>query len=281
MTTGPIPSAANPRVRAVLRLRDRRARDRAGLTLLDGPREIRLALRAGVVLREGFVAPRADGQLVAELGAAGVPLVAVSETVGARIGYGERDSGVVVVASTPSTALEHLDPPTPALIVVAEAIEKPGNLGAILRSADAAGADAVIAADARTDPFNPNTIRASLGSIFAVPLAAAPGAAVLAWLRERSIRPIAARVDAALAYTQADLTGGIALVVGTEDAGLSDTWHGPDVLAVRLPMRGTVDSLNVSVATAVLLFEARRQRALTEETNAGEGPEPGRFAPSP
>ncbi len=281
MTTGPITSAANPRIRAVVRLRERRARDRAGLTLLDGPREILLALRAGVAFREAFVSPRADAQVLAELGAAGVPLVAISETVGARIGYGERDSGTVVVASTPSTALEDLRPPIAPLIVVAEGIEKPGNLGAILRSADAAGADAVIAADARTDPFNPNTIRASLGSIFSVPVAAAPSNEVLAWLHERSIRPVAARVDADLAYTSADLTGGIAVVVGTEDAGLSDTWRGPDVLAVHLPMRGTVDSLNVSVATAVLLFEARRQRDLLEarEAPGGSGPDP--VAPSP
>jgi TrmH family RNA methyltransferase len=275
VTVGPITSAANPRIRAVARLRERRARDLAGLTLLDGPREILLALRAGVALREAFVSPRADAQVLAELGAAGVPLVAVSEAVGARIGYGERDSGVVVVASTPSTSLDDLRPPAAALIVVAEGIEKPGNLGAILRSADAVGADALIAADARTDPFNPNAVRASLGSIFSVPIAAAPSVAVLAWLRERSIQPVAARVDAALTYTDADLTGGIALVVGAEDIGLSDTWRGSDVLPVRLPMRGTVDSLNVSVATAVLLFEARRQRTILESGAGSDRARPG------
>lgn len=281
MTAGPITSAANPRIRAVTRLRERRARDRAGLTLLDGPREILLALRAGVALREAFVSPRADAQVLAELGAAGVPLLAVSEAVGARIGYGERDSGLVVVASTPSTSLSDLRPPAAPLIVVAEGVEKPGNLGAILRSADATGADALIVADAQTDPFNPNTIRASLGSIFSVPIAAAPSDAVLTWLRARSIRPVAARVDAALTYTDADLTGGVALVVGAEDTGLSDTWRGPDVLPVRLPMRGTVDSLNVSVATAVLLFEARRQRTLLEGAGEGAQAEPGPVAPSP
>jgi TrmH family RNA methyltransferase len=144
--------------------------------------------------------------------------------------------------------------------VVLEGLEKPGNLGAVLRTADAAGADAVIAADPRTDLFNPNAIRASLGTIFTVPVAAAPSAAVRDHLAARGLRPVVARVDAELRYTDVDLRGPVALVLGGEAAGLTDTWSGPGVVPVRLPMLGVADSLNVSIAAAVLLYEARRQR---------------------
>jgi TrmH family RNA methyltransferase len=268
MTGGPISSLANPRARAVARLRDRRERERAGLTLLDGPREIRRALEGGLAFREVLVSPRADRSLVAELADAGLPLVAVSEAVGARVGYGERDSGLVAVVVTPSTDLGHLDPPASPLLVVVEAIEKPGNLGAIFRSADAAGVDAVVVADPRTDPFNPNAIRASLGSILTLPLAVAPSAAVLVWLAERRIRPIVARVDAATVYTEVDLRGPVAIVFGAEDVGLSGAWDVAGVVSARLPMHGSVDSLNVSVAAAILLYEARRQR---DAAGAGRG----------
>jgi TrmH family RNA methyltransferase len=156
--------------------------------------------------------------------------------------------------------LDGLDLPAYPLIVVVEGVEKPGNLGAVLRSADGAGADAVIVASPRTDLGNPNVIRASAGTLFALRLAAASSDRVLAWLRERGIRVLAARVDGARPYTEADLTGGVALVVGAEDEGLTDSWTGEGVDAIALPMRGIADSLNVSVTAAVLLYEARRQR---------------------
>jgi TrmH family RNA methyltransferase len=152
-------------------------------------------------------------------------------------------------------------PPPNPLIAIVEAVEKPGNLGAILRTADGAGADAVIAADPRTDLFNPNAIRASLGTIFSLPLAAATTAETLDWLTVRAIRPIATRVDAPLLYSEADLRGPIALVLGSEAGGLTDAWDDPRVTAVRIPMLGSADSLNVSVAAAIVLYEAVRQRA--------------------
>ena len=139
-------------------------------------------------------------------------------------------------------------------------MEKPGNLGAVLRSADGAGVDALVASDPRTDLFNPNAIRASLGTIFAVPLAAGPTPDVLDWLRERRIRIVVARVDGPERYSTADLTGPLAIVLGSEAEGLGEAWSGPNVTAVRLPMLGVADSLNVSAAAAVLLYEARRQR---------------------
>jgi TrmH family RNA methyltransferase len=152
--------------------------------------------------------------------------------------------------------------PDDTLVIVLEGVEKPGNVGAVLRSADGAGADALIAADPRTDLFNPNVIRASAGTVFSLPLAAASSRATLDWLRDRGMRIVAARVDAADIYTDADLSGPLAIVLGAEAEGLSEAWSGPDVQAVRLPMLGIADSLNVSVSAAILLYEARRQRGL-------------------
>jgi TrmH family RNA methyltransferase len=167
---------------------------------------------------------------------------------------------VIGVAVRPDLALAGLDLPTDPLVVVVEAGEKPGNLGAIARSADGAGAHALVLADPRTDPYNPNAIRASLGTIFSLPVAAASGVETLGWLREVGARIVVARVDGDETYTDVDLRGPLAIVLGSEAEGLSDAWVGPGVVAVRLPMLGVADSLNVSVAAGVLLYEARRQR---------------------
>jgi TrmH family RNA methyltransferase len=264
-----ITSTANPRVKAWLRLRDRRARERAGRTLVDGTREIGRALAAGAVIEEVIASSSAlesAADLVAALEAAGVPIVPVAESVAGRVAFGGRTDGLVAVVRVAELELGQLGLPADPLVVVLEAIEKPGNLGAIVRSADGAGADAVIVADPRTDLFNPNSIRASLGSVFAMPLGAASSEAVAAWCRSQRLRLIAARVDASLSYTEADMTGPLALVFGAEASGLGVIWSAPDVLAVRLPMHGVADSLNVAAAAAVLLYEARRQRGRRRES---------------
>ena len=259
-------SPTNPRVKAAVRLRDRRERDATGLTIVDGPRELLRALDGGVEVAEAFVcdelvrseeAREAVGRLAATTG-----FTSVSEAVIGKLAFGDRSDGVVAIVRSPSASLEALMAALPAapLVVVVEAIEKPGNLGAILRTADGAGADAVIAADARTDLFNPNAIRASAGTIFRVPLAAAPADHAIAWARGAGLRIVATRVDAERPYTDVDLTGPVAIVLGAEADGLTTTWDAPDIEAVRIPMRGIADSLNVSVAAALLLFEARRQR---------------------
>jgi TrmH family RNA methyltransferase len=265
-------STANPRVAAAVALRDRRGRERAGLTLIDGAREVRRALDAGVEIAEAFVCepllagPDARAALD-RLGATGVPVRATSERVFGRIAFGERAEGMVAVARIPPLELDRLVLPARPLIVVVEAVEKPGNLGAVLRSADGAGVDALIAASPRTDLFNPNAIRASAGSIFSVPLAAAETSAVLAWLRAHGIRTIATRVGASTPYTEADLTGPVAVALGAETDGLTDAWSGPDVETVSIPMLGIADSLNVSVTAAILVYEARRQRGLDRHTS--------------
>ena len=257
-------STRNPRVRAAAALRDRRAREETGLTLVDGARELTRALEGGAIVVEVFVEDARLGSegaaAVAEARRRGAAVLGVSGPVLDRLAYGARSEGLVATVRVPSMALTDLRLPADALVVVLEGVEKPGNLGAVLRTADAAAADAVIAADPRTDLFNPNAIRASLGTIFAVPLAAGPSAMVRDSLADRGLTLLAARVDADALYTEVDLRGPIAVVLGSEADGLSDAWTGPSVVPVRLPMLGVADSLNVSIAAAVILYEARRQR---------------------
>lgn len=260
-------SRTNPRVLEVAALRTRRDRERHGLTLVDGIREIRRAHDGGAALVEVFACetmlagPEAKAALDA-IRASGTTLTPVSETVFAKLSFGDRDEGLLAVVRIPDLRVERLELPEDPLVVVIEGVEKPGNVGAVLRSADGAGADALIAASPRTDLFNPNAIRASAGTIFTVPVAAGSSSAVLAWARSHGLRIVTTRVDAARSYVEADLRGPVAIVLGAEADGLTDTWTGDDVEAVRIPMHGIADSLNVSVSAAILLFETRRQRDL-------------------
>lgn len=232
--------------------------------LVDGAREIGRALDAGVRPVEAWVVLddlRETAQpLLPRLRAGGAAIVETSAELLARLAYGDRDEGVVVIFEEPPTDLERLELPEHPLVAVVEGVEKPGNLGALLRSADGAGADAVIVADSVIDAWNPNAIRASLGTIFSVPLAVASSADALTFLRQRQVAIVAAWVDAPIDYAEADLTGAVALVVGAETTGLSETWAGEGVTSVSMPMLGLADSLNVSASAAVLLYEARRQR---------------------
>jgi RNA methyltransferase, TrmH family len=267
----PITSAANPRVRAALELRARAGRERERLLLVDGIREVGRTMDVGAEIVEAFVAARPTDEdaagLIGRLARAGVPLVEVAGPAEARLAYGDRRSEVVAVVRMPRTDLDRLDvllaSSRDPLLVVVEDAEKPGNLGAIARSADGAGATALIGATDRgpaADPWNANAIRASVGTVLGLPLAVAPTPEVIAWLRGRGIRIVAARVQASVEYQRADLRGPLAIVLGSEARGLGSAWLAQDVVAVRLPMHGRADSLNVASAAAVLLYEARRQR---------------------
>ena len=260
-------SASNPRVRAAIALRERRQRDLAGLTLIDGAREVRRALDAGVVVVEAFVCEPLlagpDARVALDrLREDATSIRTVSEAVFAKLAFGERAEGLLAVVRIPSTDLADFALPDDPLVVVIEGIEKPGNVGAVLRSADGAGADAVVAASPRTDLFNPNAIRASAGTMFTVRTGAGSTPDVLAWLRGRGVRIVAARVGAGRRYTEADLTGPLAIVLGAEADGLTDAWAVDGIEALNLPMLGVADSLNVSTSAAILLYEARRQRGL-------------------
>lgn len=259
-----VSSRHNPRFKSALALRDTRERRVQQRILVDGAREIGRALDAGLRVLETWLAPERIRSETAQamlprLGAAG-PLVETSPELLARLAYGERDEGIVAVFETPPSSLEHLELPETPLIAVVEGMEKPGNFGALLRSADGAGVDAVIAADPQSDIWNPNAIRASLGTIFSVPLAVCTAGAALEFLQLRRIDVHAARVEGATDYAAVDLTRPVALAVGAEVHGLTETWSGEGVTAIGIPMLGVADSLNVSASAAVLFYEARRQR---------------------
>jgi len=260
-----ITSLQNPRVKELVKLRDRRPRDEAGTFLVEGYREIRRALEKKVALKELYFAPEwflgeNEPALLAQAEAAGARLFQLSKEAFAKVAYRERPDGLLAVAPQWRLTLGDLKIPANPLLLVVEAIEKPGNLGTILRSADAAGCQAVIVCDPVTDLFNPNVVRASTGVLFSVPCVVEESSRVLAWLKERKIRTIATTPAAATLYSAADLRGPLAVVMGSEQYGLSEFWLGNADLPVRIPMAGQADSLNVAMATLIALFEAVRQR---------------------
>ena len=254
-------------MKQLVQLRDRRARDETGVFLVEGYREIRRAIEKGVRLQELYFAPEwflgeNEPALIASAVAAGAKLVELTKVAFAKVAYRERPDGLLAVAPQWRRRLEDLVLPAAPFLLVVEAIEKPGNLGTILRSADAAGCDAVIVCDPVTDIFNPNVVRASTGVLFSVPLVVEESARVRAWLKEKGLRIIATTPAAENIYTGVDLRGPLAVVMGSEQYGLSDFWlKHADVLA-RIPMAGQADSLNVAMAAIITLFEAVRQRGV-------------------
>ena len=262
-----ITSLQNPRLKRLVRLRERRARDEEGAFLVEGYREVRRALEKGVALHEIYFAPEwflgtNEPALLADAEKAGARLLELSKEAFAKVAYRERPDGILAVAPQWRKSLADLALPAQPFLLVVEAIEKPGNLGTILRSADAAGCHAVIVCDPVTDLFNPNVVRASTGVLFSVPCVVEKGEAVHAWLRQRGIRMVATTPSAKQLYTDCDLTGPLAIIMGSEQYGLSDFWLKGADLPVRIPMAGQADSLNVAMAALITLFEAVRQRSV-------------------
>jgi RNA methyltransferase, TrmH family len=275
-----ITSTANPRVKAAAKLRNPRQRTQQGRFMINGVREISRALDGGLNLLEVYIChEECHGseceKLLSRLTKAGATHFEVSPAVFSVLAYGSRAEGVLAVAETPQRHLHDFRLPQRPLVAVLEGVEKPGNLGAVLRSADGAGVSAVIAAGGGVDLYNPNVIRASLGAIFTLPVFAVSTAETIAWLRSQQLKIFAARVNGAKDYTTCDFTGPCALILGSEAEGLSDDWGSEieiadsktdesksgDITAIRLPMLGAADSLNVSAAAAVLFYEALRQRS--------------------
>ncbi len=258
-------SLQNPRVKRAAKLRDARQRSKQGRFLIDGARELLRAMQAGVELDEVFVCPalcrsQECRMALEQLNAAPIEVVQVSRGVMEKLAFGARTEGVLGVATARRRSLADLVLPAKPLIAVLEGVEKPGNVGAVLRSADAAGVHALIVADGGTDLYNPNAIRASLGTIFTLPVCAASTQETIAWLVRQGLPIFAARVDAPRLYTEVDFRQGAAIVLGSEADGLSADWLQGEIAAIQLPMCGVADSLNVSAAAAVLFYEARRQR---------------------
>lgn len=261
-----ITSLQNPRIKQLVKLRDRRPRDEAGVFLVEGYREIRRALEKRVALQELYFSPEwflgeNEPALIAEANAAGAQLFELSKEAFAKVAYRERPDGLLAVAPQWRRALTDLVLGATPFLLVVEAIEKPGNLGTILRSADAAGCDGVIVCDPVTDIFNPNVVRASTGVLFSVPLVVEESTRVEQWLRERGIRTVVTTPAAEKIYSDVDLRGPLAVVMGSEQYGLSDFWLKLADVPVRIPMAGQADSLNVAMATIITLFEAVRQRS--------------------
>lgn len=268
-----ITSPHNPRIKATLKLRERRHRDREGQLLVEGADELALALASGAHPQTVFVCPTLFGVAssplaLADLQALGAEVVEVTEPIFAKLAYRENPDGWLAVMPIQRGTLaalgtrldERAAQGSPPFLLVAEAVEKPGNLGALLRSADAAGVDGVIVCDPRTDVYNPNVVRASKGTLFSVPVVEAEGRAVLDWLTGRGIATVAATPQASAIYSAVDLRGPVAILVGTEKDGLSSTWLDQATWRVRIPMLGQVNSLNVATAATLLLYEAVRQR---------------------
>jgi TrmH family RNA methyltransferase len=260
-----ITSTKNPLVRQVLLLQERsRERNRQGLIPIEGEREIALAAGAGVRFRKVVyrpeIAPPENVRRLCGAAAAEAEFVPVSAAVFAKIAYRESTGGVVVIAEKPDKRLSELPVGDESVFIVLEGVEKPGNLGAICRVADGAAAAGVIVCDPLTDVYNPNAIRASLGCVFTANVVSSDFDSVQKWLKENGVRSFAAELTASEFYHRADLSGRVALVFGTEATGLTPQWIEAADRRIKIPMRGAIDSLNVTTSVAVLVYEAMRRR---------------------
>lgn len=260
-----ISSVANERVKNIVHLRDRKGRDEQNLFIIEGYRELLRALDASWSLQELWVCPELflgnnEPALIQRAKQSGAQIIEATPQVFHKMAYRDRPEGLLGIAPVKRLTLDSLQLSANPFYVVAEAIEKPGNLGTILRSSDAVGVDGLIVCDRCTDIYNPNVVRASVGTLFTVPVVEASGEETLSWLKQNGIKILAATPSAKYAFTEVDLRRPIAIAVGTEQLGLSARWMEQADLQVRIPMHGVADSLNVAMATTLLLYEALRQR---------------------
>lgn len=264
----PITSLQNSRVKDVIKLAKHSERQARRVTIVEGIRECTHALAAGIIPVEAYLCSPlldAEGRQIAEQlyrleDERRTLLMEVTPEVFAKIAYRGDSGGILLVIPYLDRHLSNFDPPAPAFVAVIEGVEKPGNLGAILRTADAAGVQAVIVTAGMTDIHNPNVIRASLGALFTIPVFESPFEATVAWLAERHIQIIAASPEATKMYTEINYTLPTAIVMGSEAHGLGPEWRNVATALVTIPMFGAMDSLNLSTSTALLLYEVIRQR---------------------
>lgn len=254
-----ISSLQNPKVKLAVALKERRERDKSDLFLVEGYREVLRAHQAGRRFETLFYSPELFLGVNEPALVAAIPhAVSCTEAVFRKLSYRDRPDGLLGIAFQKHLRLSDIQ--QPHFLVVAEAIEKPGNLGTILRSSDAVGVDGVIVVDRCTDIHNPNVVRASVGTLFTIPVVEAASEEVLKWLTAKQVAIVATTPAAQKEFTDVDLSGPIAIVVGTEQLGLSDPWLKAADIQVRIPMLGVADSLNVATATTLMLYEALRQR---------------------
>ena len=259
--TEKITSARNERIRQVLELQEKsRTRRALGLFVVEGRRELEHCLEAGYEIDSVFWCPEILPELPQELIGGDVPVSALTAELYGKIAYRGGTEGLVARVKARPHTLEDLTLKDNPLIVVLESVEKPGNLGAVFRSADAAGADAVIICDPLTDLYNTNLIRSSIGGVFTVQSAVCDSASAISWLKARGMKILTAQLQDSSWYYDVDMKGGTAIVIGTEATGLTEQWREAADAHIRIPMLGALDSLNASVSAAILLFEAVRQR---------------------
>lgn len=264
-----ITSLQNPKLKKAVKLADRKERNETGLFLIEGFRELKRAADSGVSIQSLFICPKLflgsnENALIEQIEKTGAEIISCSESVFQKLSYRDRPDGLVAIAiqmqATLDDLIAHLATKKDPFLIIAEAIEKPGNLGTILRSADAAGVDAVIVCDRCTDIYNPNVVRASVGTLFTIPVVEATSTETLRFLKEKGIKVIAATPSAKEEFTDTELSGAVAIAVGTEQLGLTDLWMNSADIKVRIAMHGVADSLNVATATTLLLYEVVRQR---------------------
>lgn len=270
----PIHSIQNARIKSAVRLREASHRRSTGLLLIDGVKEIRQAILGGVEIEELFIEENSspvfdllelqtNERSTASMKHLEELTTYVSLSVLEKLSFGNRNERLVAVAKQPSVALDRVVDHPHGLILVIDQAEKPGNIGAMVRTADAVGASAVLLSDPVCEVWNPNAIRASLGALFRIPIAVGTSKSIIEWLLIRDYQTVAARVDGSVAYRPFAWSAKNAIVVGSESSGLGPAWHHSKIIGMQLPMRGTVDSLNVSVTAAVLLYEASSCKSLS------------------
>lgn len=258
-----ITSIQNPRIKQILQLSKSKERREQGLVAMEGARELGLALDAGYQPESVYICPEVFAkseypELINRLSTD--KIVEISPAVFNKLAYREHSDGLIALIKPKNHAISSLTVTENPFIIVLESVEKPGNLGAILRTADASKADAVIVCDPNTDLYNPNVIRSSVGCIFTVQVGIGSSTETLEWLRQKKIKCFAAELTSSGWYHESDFTRPSAIIMGTEADGLTGFWLKNADKRIKIPMRGKIDSLNVSVSTAILTFEAMRQR---------------------
>ncbi len=256
-----ISSLQNPLVKKVLQLTEKsRNRKKTGLFVIEGERELSLALKGGYEIETVLVCYELGDQTT-EYSKYNKPIIQISKTVYEKLAYRKSTEGIIAIVKAKSHSLQDIDLiKNNTLILVAEAPEKPGNIGALLRTADAANLDAVLIANPKSDLYNPNIIRSSVGCVFTKQIAMGTTDEIMRYLKEKNIKIYCAALSASEHYVNADFTDAAAIVVGTEAIGLSDSWLKNSDQNLIIPMQGEIDSMNVSVSAAILIFEAKRQR---------------------
>lgn len=256
-----ISSVQNPFIKSLILLQEKaKNRKQSGSFLMEGQREISLALKGGYELETVLFLPEICSEIEAKKIAPNTELIEINKDVFQKLAYRDTTEGVLAVAKTKSMQLKDLKLSENPLILIAEAPEKPGNIGALLRTADAAKLDAVIIANPKSDLYNPNVVRSSVGCLFTNQIATGTTAEIIAFLKERNINFYCATLQNSTSYHTQDYTTPTALVVGTEATGLTQEWRDTATQNIIIPMQGEIDSMNVSVAAAILIFEAKRQR---------------------